>query len=197
MKNIPGVASLDDRIAQYEAAKYKKLLWNTLVEQAYHFCAPNRAVLANASTTTSSRAGIEGAKRLNDVWDVTAIESVSSFANNFQTTIMPDFQRWATIETAISPDNIPKSVLRKYPGINANTISSIKEQLEEITKTLFKYLEQSKFSQIVNQSLLDFAVGTAVLSVNKGNVSNPLVWESIPANSVIISESCNISGAGI
>ena len=107
-------------------------------------------------------------------------------------TVMPPFTKWATIEVGDNLKNLPQSYTDFYGPITDTTINSLKDQLEYINETIFTYLKRSALDSIINESFQDLAISMGVLLVNEGDLENPLKFESVPANDVIIDSTDNL-----
>lgn len=181
------VESPEVRRKRFETAKSNRQNWDSLYEQAYHFSAPHREILFNPGVETSStRSIIPGQDRMKDIFDMTAIKSVEAFASNYMSSIMPPFQRWASLEPAEDLKTLPQPFIDVFGSFSDQSIDDLKEQLEKITETLFKFFERSNLYQATFQALQDFAVGTGALLINQGDFEDPLIFKAVNGAALVI-----------
>ena len=186
------VESLEERKSRYSNAVYEREKWSQEFDQVYRFMLPNRLPLAEDSVSTFNAGYVnKGADRTKEIWDPTGTESVITFANNMQSTLMPDFQRWAEIDISDNIEDLPPSYTDKYGKIDKKTVDSIRYQLDKINEILFEQFQKSNLSQVINESFTDLAVGTGVIMINAGDIDNPLEFYSVPANNVLIEGGTN------
>lgn len=163
MGNTKVIESSSKRFERYENARSRMDLWKGLLENAYRLTIPNREDFMVRNDTV-------GAGKGEDIFDTTGVMGVQVFANNIQTILMPPFKRWAKL---IPGQEIPED---QKPAVE--------EQLQEITKILFKFIDQSNFAQTINESLQDLAVGTGVLLINEGDNQKPFDFLAVPISHV-------------
>ncbi len=120
---------------------------------------------------------VGGQKKMNRVFDSTAINSTQRFANRMQSGIFPPQRKWCRLEPG--PD-IPED--RKEEAQAALDIYSDK---------LFASLKQSNFDIAIGEFLLDLSVGTAVMMVQPGDDVNPLNFIPVPQFLVSFEEGAN------
>jgi|TARA_R100000084_G_scaffold102164_1_gene57659 hypothetical protein len=144
-------------LKRYEYAKQVKDQWNSTFEECYEYALPQRE---SFFTETPGR------RRTDRIFDETAVVGVQEFASRLQSGIVPNYARWADF---VAGTEIPKELQK-----DANLL------LDQVTEYVFEILQNSNFSQEVHESFLDIALGTAVLLVEEGDATNPIVFKSIP-----------------
>ena len=116
-KSTDGVAALMKR---YETAKQHRSSWESHWKECYEYALPQREVFSDHS---------EGAKKNTKIYDSTALIGTQRFASRLQSTLVPPFKKWAKLSAGTG---IPKEAQGK-----------IDKQLEEVTDTLFSFINQS------------------------------------------------------
>lgn len=154
--------SLAERICKwYEAAKTKRMNFETLLEECYEFTLPNKPSYYEESNTASTR--------MERIFDETAVVGVTEFASRIQEGVVPPFKRWATIEAGSNATDEEKS--------------SIAQQIEPVIDYIFEILASSNFATEINEALLDFAVSTGIMWVEEGTKDKPIRFYAVPAPS--------------
>lgn len=179
--------SLDERMKRFQAALDRRERWNQEFEQAYRFMMPNRLQLTESNLRNTSSGEVNrGEARMEEIFDPTGIEALGAFANNLQTSLMPAFKQWAELVANEQMKSLSASFVERFGEISDATMDSIRLQVFEATKTVFMYFESSRLPQIIHESFIDVGISTGVLFLNEGPLDNPLQFEAVPANQVII-----------
>lgn len=152
-----------------DAAFTKKDEWRSLLEDCYEFCLPNRNLYDGYY-----EGRVEGHKKMNRVFDSTAITSTQRFANRMQAGIFPSNSRWCRLEPG---DEIPEKVRPKARNV-----------LEVYTERMFTAMRQSNFDIAIGEFLLDLSVGTGVMLVQPGFRNTPVTYTPVPQYCVAIEE---------
>lgn len=155
---------------RYERARGISLLWWPLMEASYHYCVPGRDLFYYPNQT-------QGAQKNIKVYDTTQVAATNAFVSKIQRALTPPQQNWAYLEAG---EQIPED---QREAINV--------QLQQATDVIFGYVRASNFDLAIHECYFDLAVGTAVLVLNEGSDSNPLLFASIPLDQVAIEESIN------
>jgi hypothetical protein len=150
----------------------RKRDFRSLYEECYEFALPQRNLYDGYY-----EGKVGGQKKMNRVFDSTAINSTQRFANRMQSGIFPPQRKWCRLEPG--PD-IPED--RKEEAQAALDIYSDK---------LFASLKQSNFDIAIGEFLLDLSVGTAVMMVQPGDDINPLNFIPVPQFLVSFEEGAN------
>lgn len=163
--------SANDRHKRYEKAQERMDMWLNLFQTAYRYAIPDRDDFFKQN---------EGASRMNDVFDTTAVEAVKDYAGNIQSILTPPYTKWAKL--------VPGDLVKKTQELTDVEYEEAKETLEEYTETLFMYLDSSNFTLKANESLQDLSVSTGVLILNEGDRDHPFQFLSVPLSQVAVSE---------
>ena len=164
--------SADDVLKRHDKALTKKEDFRSLYEECYEFALPQRNLYDGYY-----EGKVGGQKKMNRVFDSTAINSTQRFANRMQSGIFPPQRKWCRLEPG--PD-IPED--RKEEAQAALDIYSDK---------LFASLKQSNFDIAIGEFLLDLSVGTAVMMVQPGDDINPINFIPVPQFLVSFEEGAN------
>jgi hypothetical protein len=157
-------------IKRADRAWVKKEEFRSLYSEAYEFAVPQRNMYDGYYD-----GGVGGAKKMNRVFDSTAINSTQRFANRMQAGVFPAQSRWSRMEPG---DDIP---IDKRPA--AQRIFDI------YANRKFTVMRSSRFDIAIGEFLLDLAVGTACMLVQPGGLSGPPVsYTAVPEYLVAIEE---------
>jgi len=161
--------SAQDVLKRHETALRKKEDFRNLYEEAYEFALPQRNLYDGYW-----EGGVGGQKKMNRVFDSTAINSTQRFANRMQSGIFPPQRNWCRLEPGT---DIPMD--RKQEAQRA---------LDVYSNKLFSTLKQSNFDIAIGEFLLDLCVGTAVMMVQPGDDVNPINFIPVPQYLVAFEE---------
>jgi hypothetical protein len=142
-----------------------KLRWDRWVphwQDCYDYAIPYRSRFH----VTPGAGAMEGDRRNDLLFDMTAPVSTQEFASRLQAGTVPPFARWT--------DLVAGSEVR--PGVRPN----LNRQLEEVTEYLFEVIRASNFEAQVHEAFLDLAIGTGTLMVEEGDAWNPIVFSAVP-----------------
>jgi hypothetical protein len=167
MKLTPG-----DILKRHEIALRKKEDFRSLYDEAYEFALPQRNLYDGYYD-----GAVGGAKKMNRVFDATAINSTQRFANRLQSGIFPPQRKWCRLETG--------------PDIPADRRQEAAAALDIYADKMFATLKQSNFDIAMGEFLLDLAVGTAVMMVQPGNDTSPINFIPVPQFLVAFEEGAN------
>jgi hypothetical protein len=164
--------SAEDILKRHEKALVKKEDFRNLYEEAYEFALPQRNLYDG-----HYEGKVGGNKKMNKVFDSTAINSTQRFANRMQSGIFPPQRKWCRLEPG---SDIPEE---RRPEAQA--------ALDMYNDKLFDTLKQSNFDIAIGEFLLDLSVGTAVMMVQPGDDINPINFIAVPQFLVSIEEGAN------
>jgi len=167
MKLTPG-----DILKRHEIALRKKEDFRDLYDEAYEFALPQRNLYDGYYDGK-----VGGAKKMNRVFDATAINSTQRFANRLQSGIFPPQRKWCRLETG--------------PDIPADRRAEASAALDIYADKMFATLKQSNFDIAMGEFLLDLAVGTAVMMVQPGDDTTPINFIPVPQFLVAFEEGAN------
>jgi len=148
-------------LARHDKALTKKEDFRSLYDEAYEFALPQRNLYDGYYD-----GGVQGTKKMNRVFDSTAINSTQRFANRMQSGIFPPQRKWCRLEPG---SDIPQE--RKAEAQAA---------LDLYNDKLFDTLKQSNFDVAIGEFLLDLSVGTAVMMIQPGDDINPINFIPVP-----------------
>jgi len=162
----------EDVLKRHEKALIKKEDFRNLYEEAYEFALPQRNLYDGHYDGK-----VGGTKKMNRVFDSTAINSTQRFANRMQSGIFPPQRKWCRLEPG---SDIPEDR-------NAEAQAA----LDMYNDKLFDTLKQSNFDIAIGEFLLDLSVGTAVMMVQPGDDLTPINFIPVPQYLVSIEEGAN------
>ena len=164
--------SADDVLKRHDKALTKKEDFRSLYEECYEFALPQRNLYDGYYDGKTS-----GQKKMNRVFDATAINSTQRFANRMQSGIFPPQRKWCRLEPGT---DIPQE--RK---------AQAQASLDIYADKMFAALKQSNFDIAIGEFLLDLSVGTAVMMVQPGDDINPINFIPVPQFLVSFEEGAN------
>lgn len=159
-------------LARHDKALIKKEDFRDLYDEAYEFALPQRNLYDGYYDGK-----VQGTKKMNRVFDSTAINSTQRFANRMQSGIFPPQRKWCRLEPG---SDIPLE--RKAEAQAA---------LDAYSDKMFDALKQSNFDVAIGEFLLDLCVGTAVMLVQPGDDVNPINFIPVPQFLVSFDEGAN------
>lgn len=162
----------EDVIKRHDIALRKKDDFRDLYEDAYEFALPQRNLYDGYW-----EGKVGGSKKMNRVFDSTAINSVQRFANRIQSGIFPPQRKWCRLEPG--------------PDIPEDRRAEAQAALDIYTDKLFASLKQSNFDIAMGEFLLDLSVGTAVMMVQPGDDVSPINFIPVPQYLVAFEEGAN------
>ena len=144
----------EDVLKRHDKALTRKENFRNLYEEAYEFALPQRNLYDGHYDGK-----VGGNKKMNRVFDSTAINSTQRFANRMQSGIFPPQRKWCRLE----------------PGSDIPTDRKQEAQLalDVYSDKMFDTLKQSNFDIAIGEFLLDLSVGTAVMMVQPGDDVSP------------------------
>jgi hypothetical protein len=162
----------EDILKRHELALVKKEEFRSLYDEAYEFALPQRNLYDGFYDGK-----VSGTKKMNRVFDATAINSTQRFANRMQSGIFPPQTKWCRLEAGT---DIPED--RKAEAQTA---------LDIYTEKMFATIKQSNFDIAVGEALLDLCVGTSVMMVQPGDDTSPINFIPVPQFLVAFEEGAN------
>lgn len=156
------ISSLKKRIKAAEARRDAR---RSLNQSAYEIAMPQRNLYNNQS---------EGDSKMQGVYTSLGMSTVNNFVNNMQSSLTPPFTKWAEWKAG---DDIPE-----------DNNHDLNEELQDLNKKIFSFLDASNFSTASAEMYYDLAVGTGALLLNKGTVEQPLNFQAIPTSQLSLEE---------
>jgi hypothetical protein len=163
------VERLCKRISSARAVKED---WRSILSDAYEYAQPNRNLYKTGGGKNYVQT--QGQKKVDRVFDSTAISSTMSFANRIQSDLMPPFQRWVKLTAG--------------PAMPEQFRDQANALLEIVNEQLFSVLQASNFDTAINEFLMDLAIGTGVMFVLEGDVTKPVMFAPISTAFVMLEE---------
>ena len=172
-KKAPGGMRLSPEqiLKRQQIAQTKKDEFQQLYQDAYEFALPQRQLYG------VWEGGAVGSKKMQRVFDSTAINSTQRFANRLQSVVFPPQRKWAKLEAG---SQIPFEKKAQAQAI-----------FDQYSDEMFTVLKQSNFDIAIGEFLLDLAVGTACMMVQPGDDVNPINFIPVPLFLVSYEEGAN------
>jgi hypothetical protein len=164
--------SAEDVLKRHDKALTRKENFRNLYEEAYEFALPQRNLYDGHYDGK-----VGGTKKMNRVFDSTAINSTQRFANRMQSGIFPPQRKWCRLEPG---SDIPQ-----------DRQADAQAALDMYNDKLFDTLKQSNFDVAIGEFLLDLSVGTAVMMVQPGDDITPVNFIPVPQYLVSLEEGAN------
>ena len=133
MKLPAELGSLTDLKRRESKAFERSTYWSDQLDDAYEYFLPNRNLFED------SRAG---QKKMDKIFDSTALEAIQQGASKLQENIAPIWSRWATLE----PSNQVKLLLKN--GQYNVSEEDIRSNLEELSDIIFDYIKSLGYENI-------------------------------------------------
>ena len=162
----------EDVLKRHEIALTKKEEFRSLYDEAYEFALPQRNLYDGYYDGK-----VGGAKKMNRIFDATAINSTQRFANRMQSGIFPPQTKWCKLEPG--------------PDIPADRKAEAQLALDVYNDRMFSTIKQSNFDIAIGEFLLDLCVGTAVMMVQPGDDVSPINFIPVPQFLVAFEEGAN------
>lgn len=159
-------------VKRHDVALRRKEDFRALYEDAYEFALPQRNLYDGYYD-----GGVGGAKKMNRVFDSTAIASTQRFANRLQSGIFPPQRKWTRLDPGT---DIPE-----------DRRDEAQAALDVYTDKMFAVLRQSNFDIAMGEFLLDLSVGTAGMLIQPGDDVNPINFIPVPQYLFAIEEGAN------
>ena len=161
----------DQIIKRQQLAQTKKDEFQQIYQDAYDFALPQRQLYG------VWEGGSTGTKKMQRVFDSTAINSTQRFANRLQSVVFPPQRKWARLEAGTA--------------IPSQSTGAAQAVLDAYSDKMFAVLNQSNFDIAIGEFLLDMAVGTACMMVQPGDDVSPINFIPVPLFLVTYEEGAN------
>jgi hypothetical protein len=168
----PMKLNVEQILKRHQLAQTRKENFRDIYEDAYEFALPQRNLYDGYY-----EGKVGGQKKMNRVFDSTAINSTQRFANRMQSGIFPPQRKWCKLE--------PGSDVPKERSIE------VQQALDIYNEKMFAVLKQSNFDIAIGEFLLDLSVGTAVMLIQPGDAINPINFIPVPQYLVAFEEGAN------
>jgi hypothetical protein len=168
----PMKLTVEQLLKRHQLAQTRKENFRDLYEDAYEFALPQRNLYDGYY-----EGKVGGRRKMNRVFDSTAINSTQRFANRMQSGIFPPQRKWCKLEPG---SDVPNE--RKI---------EVQQALDIYNEKMFAVLKQSNFDIAIGEFLLDLSVGTAVMLIQPGDAINPINFIPVPQYLVAFEEGAN------
>lgn len=148
--------------------------WQGLLDDCYEYFLPNRNVFETSS---------KGSKKMDRIFDSTAIEAIQQGASKLQENIAPIWSNWATFAPSVS-------VIKQLSSGNYDvTEKDIRANLEDQANVVFDYINRSNFATQFFEHSLDLLIGTGTLRIDENDDSEmPIIFNTIPQKGIAFEE---------
>lgn len=167
MVAIPdNLGSLRSLKAREDKAFKEMSKWEDVLDDAYEYFLPQRNLFNRED---------KGQKKMDRIFDSTAMDSIKQGASKLQENIAPMWARWANFE----PSNEVLRILENTDGEVSE--AQIRENLEEQAEILFDVLNRSNFGTQFFEFALDLLIGTGSLNIDETESDEmPIVFNALP-----------------
>jgi hypothetical protein len=153
--------SKEELKARFERAMKHKDEWRTIYEDAYKYVLPQRNLYGADPEMSSPKQD-----KMARVYDSTAISSTQKFANRLQAGIFPIQRQWCRL--------VPGQEIPEERRVEVQRI------LDDYTDKMFDVMRQSNFDMAMGELLLELAIGTGSMLIQKGSETSPIRYTAIP-----------------
>ena len=160
---------VEDIIKRSSLANARKDEWRTIYEECYEYALPQRNLYDGYY-----EGGTPGQKKMQRVFDSTAIDSTQRFANRIQSGLFPPYRSWCRLQAG-----------NEIPQDRRGQIQII---LDAYNEQMFNIMRQTNFDLAMSEFLLDLAVGTAVMLIQPGDEVTPIRFTPVPQYLVALEE---------
>lgn len=171
MDTPKGIGTLKQIKERASSAFKREDNWRSLLEDCYDYCLPNRNLFGDEQ---------DGQKKMDKVFDSTAVEAIQDGAGKIQDNIAPIWMKWAVIR--------PSAEVERMEGYE-DFEQQIKEEQQKNTDIIFDYINRSNFHSQFFESCVDLLIGTNTLAIDETfKPDNPIVFSTIPQKGIAFSE---------
>jgi len=170
----PQLGNLGELKTREAKAFTQEHYWHDQLTDVYEYFLPQRN-LFNIENT--------GQKKMERIFDSTALTSIQQGASKLQENIAPIWSRWATFQPT---DEILQLLETGDYGIDEETIRTTLDKQCEI---VFDYINRSNFHTQFYEAALDLLVGTATMKIEEtDDDTHPLCFRTIPQKGIAFEE---------
>ena len=171
------LGSLKDLKRREQKAFDNVAMWHDILDDAYEYFLPNRNLFDDYAP---------GQKKMDRIFDSTALEAIQQGASKLQESIAPIWSRWATFEPS---DRVLKML---ETGQFDVTEEQIRANLQDQADIVFDYINRSNFATQFYEHALDLLIGTGTLRIDEeDNDDMPIVFHAIPQKGIAFEEGPN------
>jgi hypothetical protein len=152
----------------------KAAQWHDTLETAYEYYLPQRNLFNEEET---------GQKKMDRIFDSTALEAIQAGASKLQESIAPIWARWAKFEPSTQVEELLKS------GEYDVSDEEIRDNLEKQAATVFDVINRSNFGTQFYEMCLDLLIGTGTLKADEVDDDEmPVIFASTPQKGIAFEE---------
>jgi len=162
-------ADLTRFIRGFETARNHRMNWESHWQECYDFALPQRG--------TITRSFIPGGKRINSLYDATAMDSVDQLAASLLGHLTPPWSQWFGFKPG--------------PDLNEAEAQAIAPLLEKAAKTIQAHFDRSNFAVEIHQCFLDLAVGgtsTLYFEETAPGSDSAFKFSAVPLSDIVLEE---------
>lgn len=145
-----------------DEAKTDKNKHRAWLDGVYRYCLPWRVRQGDSQQQHDQ----------DDLFDSTAIEALSDFAADMQTTFTPVEDSWLDVEPAEDLDEFTKG--------------DIAPKLKAYQDTVFSEVRRSNFHEASQEAYPDLGAGTCAMIIQDQNINEPFQCQAIPITDLLI-----------
>jgi hypothetical protein len=150
-----------------EKAASLKAMWADTYRECYEYTMPQRETFSWHAP---------GQKKNRHLFDSTGQQATYIAANNAQALLCPSWKHWSLLG--------PGGAIPAEEAEDPEVIDG----LQESTETAFHYINHSNFSSVISETFLDLMVGTGALTLDEGELDDPLLFDGLPLSILEIEE---------
>ena len=165
MKMPNNLGTFADLQARERTATAEMHKWYDQLEDAYEYILPQRNLYDRED---------KGQKKMDRIFDSTAIEAIQKGASKLQANIAPIWSTWALFEPSAS-------ILKEIEGSDEYSEKDVREHLQEQADVVFDYINRSNFGTQFNEMALDLLIGTGSMMIDEEMSDEmPVMFHAIP-----------------
>lgn len=163
------MADLHNLMTRRQRAVGELERWRSILDKVYTYAAPNKNVWRDTGGQGQKPVS-RGNNLTAHLYDLTLLIGTRSFVNRLTSALIPKNEQW----------------LRFVPGstIDEESRDTVARLLQDLTDFFFRTINASNFYLAVPEAFEDCAVSTGALQINEGDDDEPLVFSSVPSNSI-------------
>ncbi len=148
-------------------AKSNRSKWRSLHDECYDYFLPQKNIYNDDEP---------GQQKDQKVFDSTAQDALADYASRMEAQLVPPGREWMKLEAGTS--------------VSEGERDQVEQQLEKISKILFKHINSSNFSSQINEAFLDLGISTGALIIEEGDgIQSGLRFRAVPLAELIIERS--------
>ena len=168
------LGSLSDLKKREASAFERDDMWHSTLDDCYEYFLPNRNLFDEMTP---------GQKKMDRIFDSTALEAIQQGASKLQENIAPIWSRWATF----APSDRVLRLLES--GEFDVSEEDIRKNLENQAETIFDFINRSNFATQFYEHALDLLIGTGTLRIDEDDDEDmPIIFSAIPQKGIAFEE---------